>query len=251
MDQRPARSLSDSFGRAIRVKHLGVMLRVHRLSKFLPQLFSQIKEIGRVCKLVTIGIAADRPSADVVIALNRVNWSKKYRVLVQATPKPVVSNEGEAWCESLRFVHQLIVPYGPDAILNLDDDQLFSPNAIREIRGHLSTFVSDRYEFQSLFFWDAPQTYNSSFPEHWSANLFRVYLRDEFSDKFVAQCPEACARSPEVYRMKYPLLNYGYLEASERERIWAGCKLAGRIDAHTLALVRPARLKDYNADFKS
>jgi hypothetical protein len=113
----------------------------------------------------------------------------------------------------LQFLHDLLAQEGPDAILNLDDDQLF--------------------------------TEDDRFPEHWSGNLFRVYPGDRFATHFVAHCPEACARSERVVRLTEPVVNFGYMDAEVRAEYWTKYKRAGKIDAHTLALIREPDLKEF------
>lgn len=147
------------------------------------------------------------------------------------------------WVAPLQHLHDLIMVYKPEAILNLDDDQHFTKDGIDEICGHLQCFTSDRYEYLSLFAWDAQDTYNARFPNHWSANLFRAYPQDKWALHFVQHCPEACARSPHVTRLQIPVRNFGYIDADTRADYWVKYKLAGKIDAHTLTLIREPELK--------
>jgi hypothetical protein len=188
---------------------------------------------------------ADRPSVEVCAALNQAKWPQRFDVQIEPAPEAVLHETGQNWMKPLQALHTMTLAAEPDAILNLDDDQLFTPEGITEVRGHLNFFQYDRYEFKSLFFWDDTEHYNAGFPEHWSANLFRAYPHDAFATHFVAHCPEACARSKEVYRMQMPLRNYGYLTEDDRATAWARLKLAGKIDGHSCTLVRPPRLRKY------
>lgn len=151
--------------------------------------------------------------------------------------------DGQRWAESLQFLHNRIVQERPEAILNLDDDQLFTDDGLEEIAGHLAFFTEDRYEYQSLFLWDDLDHYNAAFPAHWSGNLFRVYRGDHWATNFVAHCPRACARSERVLRLKEPVINFGYMGVDDRVDAWTRSRRAGKIDAHTLALIREPDLK--------
>jgi hypothetical protein len=135
--------------------------------------------------------------------------------------------------------------FAPDAILNLDDDQLFTDDGLQEIAGHLSCFSADRYEYRTLFMHDDFDTYNDQFPDHWSSNLFRAYRHDEWATHFVQHCPEAVARSESVVRLQTPVVNFGYMDADVRADYWQRYKRAGKIDAHTLAFIREPILKEY------
>lgn len=182
----------------------------------------------------------DRPSSEVCGAVQR--HAADAEVFDGA---PILSSDGQAWQRSLAEVHERLLAHAPDAILMLDDDQLFTDEGITELHGHLEFFVADRYDFRSLFMWDKPTHYNELIPTHITGNLFRAYPEDRYSSRFVAQCPEAVARSGESVLMKYPLANYGWLEPEDRARAWAASRAAGRIDAHTLTLTQPPRLKEF------
>lgn len=158
---------------------------------------------------------------------------------------PILSADGQAWQRSLAEVHERLLTHAPDAILMLDDDQLFTDAGITEIHGHLEFFCADRYDFRTLFAWDRPTHYNELIPTHITGNLFRAYPTDRYSSKFVAQCPEAVARSGAAVLMKHPVYNYGWLDPEDRSRAWAASRAAGRIDAHTLTLTHPPRLKEF------
>lgn len=131
-----------------------------------------------------------------------------------------------------------------DACILWDDDALFSPGALRELRGHLRCLEHDRIEVLSLFAWNHPDKINEKFPPHWSACLFRVYPDDEYPTDFEVHCPRFCARSQRVAPLRSPWLNYGYMEPTERELTWQDQKAAGKIDGHTMCLIQAPRLID-------
>lgn len=198
-------------------------------------------------------VRLDRPSSEVCGAVNREQhregWTRadvpQGNSLEIFDASPVLSGAGQAWARSVAEVHERLLTHSPDAILMLDDDQLFTDDGITEIHGHLEFFCQDRYDFRSLFLWDRITHYNELIPTHITGNLFRAYPDDRYSTKFVAQCPEAVARSGAATLMKYPIANYGWLTQDDRDAAWAASRSAGRIDAHTLALTRPPRLIEF------
>lgn len=157
---------------------------------------------------------------------------------------PVVTAAGCKWMESLQALYTFHRGRAPDcdACLLLEDDQLFSPAGLKELRGHLLMLEADRLEVRSEFLWDAEGQTNAEIPEHWGALGWRVYPDDDFPLNFIVRCPRACARSDRVIKLVNPMRDYGWFLPEERERAWAASRAAGRIDAFTLPLVRPPKL---------
>lgn len=180
-----------------------------------------------------------------VEAILRDYRSAYFKIISDIAPAPVVSTGGTRWMEVLALQYEMFRQKAPglDACMLWDDDALFSPGALRELRGHLRCLCHDRVEVKSLFMWNHPHQYNEAFPEHWSACLFRVYPHDEWPTNFEVNCPRFCARSGRCARLTSPWLNFGYMDADQRRLTWEDQKAAGKIDAHTLCLVRPARCR--------
>jgi len=176
--------------------------------------------------------------------LNREQWPEKFNVIVEDNPVPVVGATCN-WTDSVRRLHKRVLSEGPDAILNLDDDQIFTDDGLSEIAGHLNVFTEDRYDYRTLFMWDSLDTYNERFPEHWSSNLFRAYPDDVWATKVVQHCPQEVSRSPYVVRLSEPAVNFGYINEPDRLDYWQRYKRAGKVDAHTLALIREPHLKEF------
>ena len=131
-----------------------------------------------------------------------------------------------------------------------DDDALFSPPALTELRKHTRFLEYDRLDVLSLFLWNTPQRVNTTFPAHWSTCLFRVYDGDEFPLDFEVHCPRYCAHSDRVGVLKNPCLNFGYMDPEERQMTFEDQKAAGKIDAHTLCLVRPPTLVPLDREYR-
>lgn len=154
--------------------------------------------------------------------------------------------------EVLHDQYELFRAHDPtfDACMLWDDDALFSPGAIRELRGHLRCLEHDRVDILSLFLWDRPDQVNAAFPAHWSAALFRAYPGDAWPTDFEVNCPRHCARSARAGTLRNPWLNFGYMDPEERRLTWEAQKAAGKVDGHTLCLVRPPDLRELDEEYQ-
>jgi hypothetical protein len=241
----------------VRVEHLGILLRVHRRHEYLARIFDQVRKLNRARK-ITLSIAADRPTPDVLKVVSReLALAQKVgnRFLNVHSSPPVVSSAGARWMEPLMALHEYQTRdveasgFGPvQAGMLLDDDALFTPAGIKELRGHLLELCYDRLDVQHLFLWDHQDRHNASVPEHWSCAVWRQYPSDHFSTAFVVKCPQRVARSSRVCRLAEPALEYGWLTQEARDAAFTAAKAAGRLDAHTLSLVRPPNLQRIHGD---
>jgi hypothetical protein len=183
----------------------------------------------------------DRPTPEVTIELNRA--VKKLPAHIEVgfidAPAPVISGaQGEQWMSTLRILYAFLLEnFNAQAAMLWDDDFLFTEQGLTELRGHMQDMQADRYEALSLFFWDKMNTYNAEMVTHWGPILFRCYPGDDFPLNFVVACPEAAARSKYMIRLKHPLLNYGYLNKTDRELAWHSARQSGRVDAFTLNFI--------------
>jgi hypothetical protein len=219
---------------------------VHREHRYLKRVFKQIRKLGRRCNGVTVLVAMDRPEAQVMtICQQEEAMSSRTCRIVLVEAKAVVTNAGCAWMEQLRDLYSVLLGLDPKIEVGClwDDDMIWSPALFREARGHLQDFTWDRLEVQDLFLWDREFQYNDAFPDHWHVLMFRVVPGDDFALNYVVHCPDAVAKSSNVRRMTHPSLNYGYFHAEDRPLLFRRCKESGRIDAHTLSLVKPPVLK--------
>jgi len=241
-----------------KVEHLGIMLRVHARHQYISPLLSDIhRHLGRQRK-VTVTIGADRPSPKVIAAVARMvdnNHRFAGRFLNVHEIPASVCNAGAGWMAPVRYLHEChrqdvdASGFGPSqACMLIDDDALFTARGLREIRGHLNDFAYDRLDVRHLFCWDAPDLHNAGVPPHWSAGVFRVLEGDDFPTNFVVRCPERVARSQNVCRLSEPVHELGWLKESDRKAAFAAAKAAGRLDGHTLSLVRTPNLQRINGD---
>jgi len=256
MDTTATPEVSKSFGQTIRVKNLGVILRVHRRKKYLHRILRQINGFRSYGgPTITVLISCDRPTP--AVAAEVVKQAEKFpELMIQIWPSPraIVSSEGLNWMPVLAEQYrQLLEIEGPpfDACMLWDDDALFTRGAIVELRRHMKCLEYDRIDALSLFLWDTARRVNTAFPTHWSACLFRVYEGDQFPTDFEVHCPRHCARSTNVAVLKNPWLNYGYMESEERQRTFEDQKAAGKIDAHTLCLIRSPTLVPLDREYRN
>jgi hypothetical protein len=237
---------------SVKVEHLGVMLRVHDRAGYLHRVIGDACRLGRGRKL-TITIGADRPTREVlkVLAtqLHLVNNAKGRFLNVHSLP-PLPHATHSRWMEPLLVLHERhradieASKHGPvQAGMLLDDDAVFTRDGLKEIRGHLTSLDYDRLDVEHKFLWNNAAWYNAAVPTHWSAAVWRQYENDDFPTSFVVRCPERVARSSRVHRLHHKALEFGWLREEDRDRAFQKAKLAGRLDAHTLALVRPPNLK--------
>lgn len=241
----------------VKVEHLGILLRVHRRHEYLGKIFDQIRKLNRSRK-ITVTVGMDRPAPKVIAAVHKEMElclrSRKNRIVNCHPMPPVVSATGARWMEPLLALHEnhrrdcAASGWGPpDAGMLLDDDALFTDAGLAEIRGHLLELTYDRLDVRHLFLWDHPDQHNANVPEHWSCAVWRQYPGDHFPTTFVTKSPERVARSRSVLRLEHAALEYGWLTQDARDAAFTAAKAAGRLDAHTLSLVRPPNLQRLHA----
>ena len=227
-----------------------MIVRVSRREKYLQAILDQIREIARTGVAVHVLFSYDRASPEVALTLEgihdyRPGWFSgvDLTVHIEPAPEPILSPGGQRWMQVLQQQYtQLLHKADCQIVMLWDDDMLFPQETLDAL---VATFADppDRVEAQTLFLWDSLTEHNAAFPEHWSAVAFRVYREDQFPDDFVVHCPEMVARSNFCVKLASPVVNYGYLTDTDRARAWGAQKEAGKIDAHSLCLIRPPRLR--------
>lgn len=228
----------------LQVRRWAVLLRVHRRHKYLSRVFRCLKRLGKG-REVLLCIMADRPSGDVVDAVDRqvTNLPDNFQVEVVEAPCRLVDEGVENFMQALRTHMGHVRSMGEfDAFSIWDDDMWFRTGGVKELRRHMDSLAYDRIEARSAFLWDHSDQVNTRFPVHWQAILARHYPRDEFPLHIITHATEKVAMSPHVCHMERALVNAGYLDADEREDTWDTYKRAGKLDAHTLCLKAEPRL---------
>lgn len=223
----------------MRVEHPIFLMRLHRRHRFLPAIFSQIVQMTRR-RMGTVIFGLDRPTPAVVRAVDKAVRSAPTRLEFDyVTLPPLQSSEGAAWVDSLQLLHSrmLQIPCA-DAGMLLDDDILFTDNALRELEDHLADLQLDRVDAQKLHVCDDSfEHHDEGIHETYETFLFRVYREDKWTQ--MNNCPDRVARSPLRTRLDNPVLHFGYINADERERCWNAAKLCGQTDAYYRSLAMP------------
>jgi hypothetical protein len=221
-------------------------MRVHREHRYLRRIFKQLRRLARKVGNLHLLISVDRPSGEVAarVTEEQFNANDHYDVTVIDSPK-IVTEAGCNWMGVLQETYsrfRSIYPFAQACAL-WDDDMILSDDMERELRAHLRDLRHDRVEALTQFLWDDELHWNAGFPAHWSAFLFRVYPGDQYPTNYVVHCPDRVAKSAKHTQFKAPLVNFGYVDPKLRPLIFQRAKESGRIDAHTLTLVKPPNLQ--------
>lgn len=233
----------------IPVKRLGVMLRLHRRHKYIKRIFKNFRRMAKGRKFF-LAVQLDRPSADVAAALDKElrNAPDTWTIDIFESPIKLVDQTGENYMEALQHHYEYLLALSDgslDAACLWDDDSWLEAKAMREFLGHLDILEADRVEIKSRFLWDDPTQHNTAFPVHWQALLFRVLPRDRYPTDYMVHCPDRAAQG-KCIRMKACLTNAGYLDPDDRRLTWLAYRRAGKIDAHTVALIKEPKLERLN-----
>ncbi len=232
------------------VTRFGVMLRVHRRDMYLEDIFKNLRYLSRGREF-HLAIQADRPSAAVTKELNRLvkQAPDSWNIEVFDAPCKLVDRK-ENFMVPLQAHYEYLCDMADgklDAAALWDDDFWLTKKGLRELKGHLDILDADRIECKSLFLWDNRSQANEAFPPHWQALVFRVLPGDRYPEDYIVHCPHNAAQGKHI-RMSNQLRNAGYMDADDRRLTWQAYKKAGKIDAHTLSLVKDARLEEINED---
>lgn len=233
----------------VSVRKVAFMLRVHRRSEWLPLIYKQMRAVakGRQAHLF---IMADRPSASVAAAVNKIvgNLPDSWDVTVLECPGAIRTHLGCRWTETMKFMYAKVKQDEEiDAAMLWDDDILFSDMAIKELRAHLHFFEYDRIEANWLNLVDEEgEQYDSGFLNHSGTHLFRVYAEDDWSDVLTrttggggTQSPIFAARSQNFVTMDGKVLHMGYCSEDKRQEAWNAAKACGQYDGYFRHLRKP------------
>jgi hypothetical protein len=220
---------------------LGVMILVHKRPWPLPLIIEQILESWPNCKIM---LTADRPTAEVDEVVGDA-WGP--RVGTRAAPFPVVDSDGEHFMAIRQWQLEELRLYRPRYIGFWDDDHLLeSPD---EAKFWMEKGV-DIIDAEKAFFWNSMDNVNVKIPAHISPIFFKDRPGTAFpgSESRIIHTPVEIHDDPNSTRQKLvtKLLDVGYLFEGERARVWETYKLAGKIDAATMALVEEPHLKTFS-----
>lgn len=192
----------------------------------------------------------DHPSGDVLATLTQAERALPFNFRVEhCTPTRPLPQD---WSGAIRLHYAHLLTMGrPRWGVLLDDDVLLPRGATKRLAGLLERDEADVYEIETIFLWNDPTLANRRFPVHLSDFLFRCWANDDYPDDLVVHAPDGVRRHGRRSRLSFPLLHYGYLTTADREAAWRGARRAGKVDAHTLALVQEPDLHPWQSPSKT
>lgn len=221
---------------------LGVMILVHRREWPVSLIVEQIKSTW---PKATIWFTLDRYTGDIPEVVN----NPERGIFTSRAPFPVVDDSGEHFMAIRQWqLERLRNVIGPRYIGFWDDDHLLeNPD---EAKLWMEKGV-DIIDAQKAFFWNDLEHTNERIPPHTSPIFFKDRPGTSFPDteSRIIHTPVEIYDDPNSVRVALTgrLLDVGYLEQTERERVFATYARAGKIDAATMALVDEPVLKKFNS----
>lgn len=217
---------------------IGVLMLAHRRPRLLGLIRRQVEETWPGAEVL---LTVDRPTTAVVRAVQEVQDAYPSTRVIEA-PFPVVSDR-ERFPELRRWQLDQVRELGAEYWAIWDDDHVleYPELAAKALEGG-----ADLVYARKVFFWDTAQQYNVAVPDHNSVLFFRLRPGDQFPLDRIIHAPAGVHDDPASRAVHGPrLLDVGYLDWWERERVFNVYKCAGKIDAATLALVREPQLVRY------
>jgi len=231
-----------------RCEHLCILLRVHRRSKYLRDIFKQISQLSKGRK-TTVIVRSDRPSVEVISSLDRIEQDLEDNITMNffEARSRTRSSSGELWGLSCKEIHAEMnqLEDVPGIAMLWDDDVLFTTESLQEVKDYLSFIETDRIDIRWAMCHGSTIIENTTFPQHWATCAFRVIPGDAWSDTLIQHAPEAASLGTSK-RISSPALHLGYLTEDDREDAWLSAKASGKLDSHSYALIRPPQLKELN-----
>jgi len=233
---------------AIRANNLAFLLQVHKRAEYLPEIFAQMKFLSRGLH-GHVFVRFDRPSQEVIRIIDRL--AAKLPKRLEFTPFEGKARAKAAQCNpnmlgglARRELHDFAMATDDfDAGMLWDDDVLFTWRALQDLRAFLRFLEHDRYDIRWAMCHGNRATENITFPDHFATALFKVYPNDRWNIDYVQHSPHYTAFSDDAKIMETLALHLGYMTDEDRQIAWLNAKASGKIDAHTLALVREPSLK--------
>lgn len=230
------------------MKHLGILLRVHRRHACLRRIFKQFNQLTNHTR-VTVVVLADR-------ATDRVNEELEVcrevypdlTIQVETSPCPLVSGSGELYMTALKTHHNLGRKYGCSHFVVWDDDFWMSKKLFDEVVELAQEWPSelDVTYVKSLFLWNHADKHNTKLPEHWQHFIWRDVPYTEFTPRMMVHCPERLVREGSLGHHEGALINAGYQHAEDRQSTFERYRRAGKLDPFTFALLAEPKLEALN-----
>ena len=204
-----------------------------------PQLLQLIdRQRKAVDPTSVLALTLDRPTTDVIRAVERVQRDSPESVVVNNAPFPALDTV-ERFNELRNWQVDQLRDYNPKYFVIFDDDAIFaSAGAFRRALG--STLDPDVVYATKYFLWDGLDRINQRLPRHRSSVAFKIRPGETFPP---LNMDETRRPSDTIFAdVRSPLLDIGYLTEADRRRCFDAYKRVGKIDAATLPLVKEPQL---------
>jgi hypothetical protein len=224
------------------------MIRVHRRHQYLRKVFAAMA-------LILKGADAGRPSLVVVCDKISPEVSEEIEEAITHYADDIdfelveVKRPCADWIGPLNTGLRALQDMGVTHAVQFDDDLVPSPAAWRELVGLLKKWPENLMRVDALWFHvfdEKAKLHNAAFPLHVAPVAYRIFPDDVHSGDIVNHAPDTVARSQAATRLRHGLFHFGYATPDLRAMAWASSKAQGKIDAHTLAIIRPPTLVAYD-----
>jgi len=227
------------------------MLRAHRRAEWLDAIFAQLVALSAHTKHLTICVMLDRPAAKVLRLVERQVAAAYENVIIDVVvaPTPLVSSRGEGFMRALQVHYDALLALDPDVEYAAlwDDDFIMGPALLADVQNRFDKGISAHtLRAESVFLWEHNKQYNAAFPRHWQHLFFKCIRGDKFPIDRMVHAPISALRGPSE-DLPGHLHNFGYLTEADRMLTWDAYKRAGKVDAHTLCLIKPPKVKNVPA----
>lgn len=220
---------------------LGIMQLVHARPQYLRAIW---RNMSRLARPYHLQVTLSEPTAEVVrVVAELEEGAPPYCQSLQILEAPFNPLRGkERFMELRRWQLERLPPTEFAALW--DDDQLLEDPD--ELVTALYNDACLTYATKA-FFWDSPLFLATHFPVHTSVFTFRRLPGDTFPLDRTIHAPAKIHDSPRsVVHLSGRLLDFGYMDAADRNRCWRDYKRVGKIDPATRALVVEPTLVPYS-----
>lgn len=191
-------------------------------------------------------LVLNKPSSEVLGEVGYVVDQPRERVTVDVLDAPFSPLERKERFMELRQWQLERVPLSTWGVL-WDDDHVLGDVAESALKLH------ERWDLiyaTKLFFWNDDEHFTTHVPVHRSVFYFRMLAGDRYPLDRTIHAPAIVHDSGQkTTDLQAPLLDYGYMDARDRERCWADYKRVGKIDPATLAIVQEPKLHAWGGPY--
>lgn len=208
---------------------LGLLTLVHKRPQIIPLIVQQVHETWPDA---VIHFTMDRPSDAVCKVVEQLVSGLPSHLRAFESPFPALTHK-EQFIELRDWqLNKMCELDSPEWCSMWDDDQILEDPA--EARDGINSGNCDLLYMQKRFFWDNPDQENISLPMHNSIQFFRNPPGQKWIK--MVHAPHPIHDEGRPGQLLGGLMDVGYMELSERQRVLLAYKRAGKLDAVTFAL---------------